>query len=125
MKHGKQDTFNLKVNWSAIDHAKHLIQQGKVNCTDSCGQSNPIIKDEEKFLKHNSLEEYGKWFFVINEDVKQSNKNHYELPLGDFNFIFRDSVLAAQKHAEMYHYDEGIIAAQELLILINKKCQLP
>lgn len=120
----KQDTsmINFKVNWPAIDHAKRLISSGKINCKDSVGEPEPIIVLEEKFLQDHSLEEYANWFFALNENIKSSDKHHYEFPLGDFNFIFRENIISAKKHSEMNKFDEGIMAAEELLVLIEKKC---
>lgn len=124
MKRENKILQDLKVNWPAIEHAKLLISQGKINCNDSCGQNKPIIKNEKEFLEYGSIQDYGKWFFMINENIKESNKDHYELPLGDFTFIYRDSIVAAKKHAEQYNSDEGIAAANELIILIDEKCRI-
>lgn len=114
---------SIKVNKSALDYAKNLIKQGKVNCMESVGEYTPIIIDEENYLKHHTMHEYGNWFLAINDSANESDKERYEFPIGDFNHIYRDALLNVKKHAKRYNYELVEYAVDELLSLIDQVCQ--
>lgn len=113
---------NVTVNNRALDYAKQLIEQGKINCNESTGENTPIVINEENYLKNHTMEEYGKWFLATNDEKEKSSKDHYEFPLGNFNHIYRDALLSAKKHAALYKYELVEYAADELLRLIDQAC---
>lgn len=110
----------LKVNQRALEYAKKLIQQGKLNIErDSWEQAQPTPASEDQFLENHSYEEYGNWFLAVNEDENEDTKARYEFPIGNFNEIFRSGVIAAEARAGQYHHSDIEAAAKSLLDLID------
>ncbi len=125
MEHRKKATpSNLKVNKSAFNFAKNLIEQGKIDCTSQWGKHAPIADSEDRFLKNHTMQEYGTWFLATTEGTNNRIKAHYEFPLGDFNVIYREGVIMAKKRAAQYKHELVEKAADALLSILDKTCKI-
>ncbi|MGC2310989.1 MAG: hypothetical protein WA432_05230 [Candidatus Babeliaceae bacterium] len=89
----------LKLNPKAIEHAEKLIKAGECEHTMSWEEAKPTQNDTVRFLDTHNLNEYGYWFLAINTDNSQESKEYYELPIGDFNVVYKGALLEAHKVA--------------------------
>jgi hypothetical protein len=115
----------VKLNRSAYEHAKRLIEEGKfVNDErDAWSDHHPSTQMEEEFVENNDFSEYGKWFLGINDEYSEDRKRHYEFPLGDFENVHRCGILAAQSRAGQDKYFDVEDAAADLLAVIDNQAR--
>ena len=115
----------VKLNRSAYEHAKRLIEEGKfVNDErDAWSDHHPSTQMEEEFVGKNDFSEYGKWFLGINDEYSEDRKRHYEFPFGDFENVHRCGILAAQSRARQDKYFDVEGAAADLLAVIEKQAR--
>jgi hypothetical protein len=115
----------VKLNRSAYEHAKRLIEEGKfVNDErDAWSDHHPSTQMEEEFVEKNDFAEYGKWFLGINDEYSEHRKRYYEFPFGDFENVHRCGILAAQSRAGQNEYLDVEEAAADLLAVIEKQAR--
>lgn len=112
----------IKLNKSAIEHAKKLIQAGEVESFDSdWNEEKPTPTEVDHFISSHFLKEYGLWFLGRNTDIEDTNKEHYVYPYGDLKEVQRCALVDSLAQAEKRGYKDVAQAAQELLDLIDKK----
>ncbi len=118
----KETPKKLSLNVAAVEYAKKLIQEGKVNT----GQNNwsvcqPTTDSENAFLSDNTVELYSKWFLATVDGTSPETKEHYEFPYGDFSVVYRSGLIAAKQRAAQFKHTEIEQAASMLLDLIGNK----
>jgi hypothetical protein len=115
----------VKLNRSAYEHAKRLIEEGKfVNDErEAWSDHHPSTQMEEEFVEKNDFCEYGKWFLAINDKYSEDSRRHYEFPFGDFENVHRCGMLAAQRRAGQDKYSDVENAAADLLAVIEKQAR--
>lgn len=112
----------LRLNKKAFEFAKKQIQLNNVDkSNESWDIDEPGPGYKEQYLSDHGIEQYSNWFLAINENENESSKARFEFPIGNFQEIFRNGIVAAEKRAAQYHHSEILKAAQELLMLIDKK----
>ena len=106
----------VKLHQSAVEHAKKLIQMGRVTLDDrdAWSEHRPTAEDENKFIRAHGYAEYAKWFLGIDDDQPVQTKARYKFPIGDFKVIHRCGVLAAESRAGQYKYFDIEKAAAHL-----------
>lgn len=98
----------VKLNKRGYDHAKELIDDGKVvlDERDAWSEDRPSAADENEFIRRHGWSEYGKWHLGINEEADEETKARYEFPYGDFRKVHRCALLSAESRAGQYkHFD--------------------
>ncbi|MEX0849360.1 MAG: hypothetical protein WD055_03960 [Candidatus Dependentiae bacterium] len=115
-EHAKKLTLNV----AAVEHARKLIQEGKVNRTDDWASNNPDAHAQNAYLDNHSFADYGKWFLATNNDSQEDVKEHYEFPYGNFNEVFRSGLIAAKQRAGQFKHTEIEQAASMLLAMLEK-----
>ena len=115
----------VKLNRSAYEHAKRLIEEGKfVNDErDAWSDHHPSTQTENDFIEKNGFFEYSKWFLGVNDEYGEETGRHYEFPYGDFENVHRCSILAAQSRAGQEKYFDVEDAAADLLAVIEKQAR--
>jgi hypothetical protein len=115
----------VKLNESAYEHAKRLIEEGKFvdDERDAWSDHHPSTRTENEFIENNGLSEYSKWFLAINDEYREDSRRHYEFPCGDFENVHSCSILAAQSRAYQDKYSDVENAAADLLDVINKRAR--
>ncbi|HEX7733585.1 MAG TPA: hypothetical protein VF458_01935 [Ktedonobacteraceae bacterium] len=108
--------MTVKLNESAFEQAKQLIEQGKcvTDEKDRWSEHHPSTKEENAYLKAHGIKEYGKWFLGIDTDEDEDNKGRYKFPYSDFVKVHRCGVLSAESRAGQYHYADIERAAAHL-----------
>jgi len=111
----------LNLNVAAIEHARKLIQEDKVNKgRDNWSECKPQAVSENEFLENHSMEDYGKWFLATAEGTSPETKEHFEFPYGDFEKVYRSGLIAAKQRAAQFGHTEIEQAAAMLLDLIGE-----
>ena len=66
----------VKLNRSGFDHAKRLVDQGKVvrDDRDLWSEHQPSTQDENRFIEEHGFAEYGKWHLGIDTDANVNSK---------------------------------------------------
>jgi hypothetical protein len=100
--------MTVTLNRRAFDHAKELINEGRIvlDERDAWSEHRPTAEQENEFIRLHGFAEYGRWYLGINDEKPEQAKGHYEFPYGDFSKVHRCDVLSAESRAGQYqHYD--------------------
>jgi hypothetical protein len=91
----------VKLNRKAYDHARSLIEAGKVvlDERDDWSEHQPSAAEENEFLEQHGWDEYAKWYLAVDDDRGEETKERYKYPYGDFENVHRCGVLAAESRA--------------------------
>ncbi len=108
----------VKLNRKGYNHARDLIQQGKVDLNSSWSFS---TEDENKILGDDNWDEYAKWFLAVDDEYDSDTKAHYKFPYGKNGKVYRRGVIAAKQRAAQQGYTEIENAADKLLQMIDEK----
>ncbi|HZP64635.1 MAG TPA: hypothetical protein VFB28_14570 [Terriglobales bacterium] len=98
----------IKVNKTAFNHAKDLIDQGYVviDERDAWSEHQPSTREENEFIREHGYEQYGKWHLGIDDEQEEETKRRYSFPYGDFKNVHRCALLSAESRAGQYkHFD--------------------
>lgn len=98
----------VKLNRAAFNHARELIDQGKVirDDRDAWSEHQPSTREENEFIRRHGFTEYGKWHLGIDDEQDEQTKRRYKFPYGDFKDVHRCALLSAESRAGQYkHFD--------------------
>ena len=116
--------MSISLNSPAVTFAKKLIKDGKIkNDSGHWGQHNPGSTEENAFLKKHEMEEYASWHLGLDQSMGEDTKGRYKFPYGDFKTVHRDGLIAAKERAAQQGYHDIEQAADELLVLLEKRAQ--
>jgi hypothetical protein len=117
--------MTVKLNESAYEHAKRLIEEGKFvdDERDAWSDHHPSTRTENEFIEKNGLSEYKKWFLAVNDEYREDSKRRCEFPHGDFENVHCCSILAAKSRACQDKYIDVENAAADLLDAIDKRAR--
>jgi hypothetical protein len=120
---GGVKVMKLKLNRTAFEHAKELIDQRRFvfDERDAWSEHQPSAEDENEFIREHGFGEYGKWYLGINEEKDEDTKARYEFPYGDFEDVHRCGVLSAESRAGQYKHFDIENAAAHLHGMIDAK----
>ena len=64
----------VKLNKTAFNHAKELINEGKVvlDDRDAWSEYQPSAEEENEFVLRHGFEEYGKWHLGIDDEASEN-----------------------------------------------------
>lgn len=94
----------VKVHRAGFEHAKSLVQDGKVvlDERDDWSEHQPSAQEENEFIRRHGMGEYGKWHLGIDDEQEEGNKGRYKFPYGDFKKVHRCAIFAAESRAGQY-----------------------
>jgi hypothetical protein len=106
----------VKLNKAAFEHAKELIEEGKVvlDERDDWSEHQPSAAEENRYLEAHGFDEYGRWYLGVDDMQARDTKGRYKFPYGDFENVHRCGVLAAESRAGQRKYDDIGSAAAHL-----------
>jgi hypothetical protein len=112
----------VKLNKSAFDQAKKLINEGHVvlDEKDAWSEHRPSAEQENEFIRRHGLNEYAKWHLGIDDEKDEHTKGRYKFPYGDFKNVHRCGVISAESRAGQYKYDDIESAAAHLHGMLDK-----
>ena len=98
--------MSVRPHRSGFDHAKQLIEDGKVvlDERDDWSEHQPSAQEENDFISRHGIVEFGKWHLGIDTEQDENNKGRYKFPYGDFKDVHRCAVLSAESRAGQYKY---------------------
>ena len=96
----------VKLHRSGFEHAKQLVEEGKVvlDERDDWSEHQPSAEEENEFIRRHGIGEFGKWHLGIDDEQDEDNKGRYRFPYGDFKKVHRCAILAAESRAGQYKY---------------------
>jgi hypothetical protein len=96
----------VKLNQAGYDHARKLIEQGRVvrDERDDWSEHQPSAEEENEFIEEHGFREFAKWHLAIDEGKSENTKARYRFPYGDFENVHRCAVLAAESRAGQYKH---------------------
>jgi hypothetical protein len=113
----------VKLNETAFDHAKALIDEGAVvvDERDDWSEHQPSTEDENRFIERHGIREYARWYLGIDDQENEDNKGRYKFPYGDFAKVHRCAILAAESRAGQYKHVDIERAAAHLHGMIERR----
>ena len=108
--------MSIRLHRSGFDHAKQLIDEGRVvlDERDDWSEHQPTAQEENDFIRRHGIREFGKWHLGIDDEQDQNNKGRYKFPYGDFKDVHRCAVLSAESRAGQYKHADIENAAAHL-----------
>lgn len=104
-----------EVNQAGVDHARSLIERGKVDSETEWSDAQPTTDQENDFIDEHGYEEFGKWHLAVEADASPDTKGRYGFPFGDFTRLSRDGLTSAKQRAAQYEHHAIERAADDLL----------
>jgi len=106
----------VHLNRRAFNHAKELINEGKVVLDErgAWSEHQPSAQKENEFIQRHGFDEYAKWHLGIDDEEREHTKGRYKFPYGDFENIHRCGVLSVESRAGQYKYFDIENAAAHL-----------
>jgi hypothetical protein len=113
---GRVRAMSVKLHRSGFDHAKQLIEDGRIvlDERDDWSEHQPSAEEENEFIRRHGIGEFGKWHLGIDDEQDANNKGRYKFPYGDFRDVHRCAVLSAESRAGQYKYLDIETAAAHL-----------
>jgi hypothetical protein len=106
----------VKLNRRGYDHAKRLVEDGKVELDerDDWSEHQPSAAEENAFIEEHGYDAYSRWHLAIDDESNPETKGHYKFPYGDFAAVHRCAVLSAESRAAQRKYVDVQTAAAHL-----------
>lgn len=114
--------MTVKLNETALKHARSLVRDGKVvrDERDDWSEHAPSTDDENAFIDEHGWTEYGKWHLGVDDDEDRDTKERYSFPYGDFRKVHRCAVISLESRAGQYDHDDIRDDSKKLLELIDE-----
>lgn len=108
--------MSVKLHRSGFDHAKQLIEDGRVvlDERDDWSEHQPSAQEENEFIRRHGIVDFGRWHLGVDDEQDENNKGRYKFPYGDFKDVHRCAVLSAESRAGQYKYLDIESAAAHL-----------
>jgi hypothetical protein len=106
----------VKLNRKSYEHAKRLVQDGRVvlDDRDAWSEHQPSAERENEYIERHGLGEYQKWYLGVDDQMPEDTKGRYKFPYGDFEAVHRCAVLSAESRAGQYKHTDIQNAAAHL-----------
>lgn len=113
--------MTIKLNTTAVGHARELIEAGKVvrDTRDDWSEAAPTADDENHFIDEHGWGEYAKWHLGVDAEQSEETKGRYSFPYGDFTRVRRGGVISLESRAAQNDHDDIAKATKKLLDLID------
>jgi hypothetical protein len=109
-----------KVNRRAVAHARKLIDAGRYVLDSDWGEAQPTAREENRFLKSHTWDEYAAWHLGLTEGAEDETKARYGFVYGDFTRIHRTGLIACVYRASEWRHKQVELAAHRLLQRLDK-----
>ena len=111
----------IKLNTTAVGHARDLISSGKVirDTRDDWSEAAPSPDDENSFIEKHGWGEYAKWHLGVDTEKSEENKGRYSFHSADFRNVSRGGIISLESRAAQNDHDDIAKATKKLLALID------
>jgi hypothetical protein len=108
--------MSVTLNKRAFDHAKKLVEDGKVvlDERDEWSEHQPSAQQENDYIAQHGWSAYGRWYLGVDDEEDEDTKGHYKFPYGDFENVHRCGVISAEVRAAQRKYTDIEVAAAHL-----------
>jgi hypothetical protein len=110
-----------EVNDAAFRHARELIEKRQYILRSDWGERQPTARDQNRFLKSHSWDEYAEWHLGLTVGANDGTKARYAFVFGDFRRIHRTGIIAVHFRAAEWRHKDVELAAHELLQLLDTR----
>lgn len=110
-----------KVNRAAVEQARKLIDEGRVDAETGWGDAAPSADDGNSEIERHGYEGFGAWHLAIDPDASEETKGRYAFPYGDYEKVNRSALIHAKQRASQNDHPEIEKAAGELLDRFDEK----
>ena len=106
----------VRLNGRAYDHAKRLIEEGRVvlDERDAWSEHQPSAEQENRYIREHGFGGYARWYLGIDDSEDENEKGRYKFPYGDFERVHRCGVMSAEVRAAQYEHEDVRAAAAHL-----------
>ncbi|MCU1576572.1 MAG: hypothetical protein JWP70_1276 [Leifsonia sp.] len=114
--------MTVKLNRKALEHARSLIERGRVvrDKRDDWSEHAPSAEEENRYLNKHGFGDYSQWFLGVDDDSPADTKGHYSFPYSDFKKVHRCAVISLESRAAQNDHDDIAKAAKDLLTRIDE-----
>jgi hypothetical protein len=110
-----------EVNDAAFKHARELIEKRRYILRSDWGERQPTARDQNRFLKSHSWDEYAEWHLGLTVGANAETKARHAFVYGDFRRIHRMGLIACVYRAMEWRHKEVELAAHDLLQRLDRK----
>ncbi|MFF2494063.1 hypothetical protein [Agromyces sp. NPDC058064] len=113
----------IRLNETALRHARSLVRDGKVERDerDDWSEHAPSTDEENAFVEKKGWTEFRHWHLGIDDEADEETKQAYSFPYGDFRKVHRCGVISLESRAGQFDHDDIRDAAKRLLALIDEE----
>lgn len=111
---------SYRVNPSAVDHARRMIDARQYVLRSAWGEEQPTADDENAYLESHSWDEYAAWHLGLTEGAGEETKSRYAFVFGDFRRVHRMGLIACRYRAAEWGHKEIELAAHDLLQFLDE-----
>ncbi len=114
--------MSVKLNKSAVKHARSLIKAGKVvrDERDAWSEHAKAAKDETAWVQKHGWDEFAEWHLGVDRKASEQTKGRYSFPFGDYSKVHRCAVISLESRAAQHDHKDIAKAAKRLLTMIDK-----
>jgi hypothetical protein len=111
----------VKLNSSALTHARKLVKDGKVvhDERDDWSEDAPSTDAQNDYIEKHGWEAYGDRHLGIDTEKPAETKGRYSFPYGDFSKVHRCAVISLESRAAQNDHDDITKSTKNLLDLID------
>jgi hypothetical protein len=110
----------VKLNRAGFDHAKRLIEMGRVIRDGADWSELPAsAMAENEFIDRHGYEGYAEWHLGLDPLHGEHTKARYAFRYGRFKNIHRSSVISVKQRAGQYGFEDIAMAAAQLHDMID------
>ena len=110
-----------RVNDDAVQQARKLIDDGKVDVDTEWSDAAPSADDGNAEIEKHGYDGYGAWHLAVDPDASAETKGRYAFPYGDFTTVNRAALLNGKQRAAQNDHDAIEKAFDDLLQRLDAK----
>ena len=83
--------MSVQLNKKALEHARKLVEQGKVvrDERDDWSEHAPSADDENAYIEKHGWDDYALWHLGEDPEKSEETKGRFSFPNGDFEKVHR------------------------------------
>jgi hypothetical protein len=114
--------MSVKLNKTAVKHARSLIKAGKVvrDDRDAWSEHQKPAKEESTWVERHGWGEFSEWHLGVDPKENDETKGRYSFPYGDYSKVHRCAVISLESRAAQHKHRDIAKAAKRLLTMIDK-----
>jgi hypothetical protein len=114
--------MSVRLNKKALEHARKLVEQGKVvrDERDDWSEHAPSADAENSYIEKNGWDDYALWHLGEDPDKSEETKGRFSFPYGDFTKVHRCAIISLESRASQNDHDDIARETKRLLEQIDQ-----